>query len=130
MERRLIDPLPVSRDYRKLRVFVLADPLVTTIYRMTNGFPASERFGLQGQLRRSSLSVSTNIVEGCARRTMREYVNFLNIAAGSASETRYLAEISERFGFLPHADASELRSAYTKLCTQLEALIQSLSHEP
>jgi len=120
----------VSRDYRKLRVFVLADSLVTTIYRMTNEFPASERFGLQSQLRRSALSVSTNIVEGSARRSTGEYVNFLNIAAGSSSETRYLAEVSERFGFLTHAEATELRSAYTKICAQLEALIQSLSPEP
>jgi four helix bundle protein len=111
-------------------VFTLADSLVTTIYRVTNEFPSTERFGLQGQMRRSALSVSTNIVEGSARRSTREYVNFLNIAAGAAAETRYLAEVSERFGFLTQAEGAELNSAYTQLCAQLEALIQSLSPEP
>ena len=97
---------------------------------MTKEFPATERFGLQGQMRRSALSVPTNIVEGSARRTTREYVNFLNIAAGAAAETRYLSEVSERFGYLTPLESAELKSAYTQLCAQLEALIRSLSLEP
>ena len=86
----------MSRDHRKLHVFVLADSLVTRIYGVTINFPVAERFGLQSQMRRSALSVPTNIVEGSARRSTREYVNVLNIAAGAAAEVRYLAEVSER----------------------------------
>jgi four helix bundle protein len=120
----------MSRDYRKLRVFEIADGLVLRIYRVTNDFPKSERYGIQSQLRRSALSIPTNIVEGSARRSTREYVNFLNIAAGAAAETRYLTQVSERLGFLSPTDGAELSSAYTSVCAKLESLIQALSPKP
>jgi four helix bundle protein len=69
---------------------MLADQLVVEVYRISSEFPASERFGLQAQLRRAAVSVATNIVEGSARRTAREYANFLNIATASSAEAQYL----------------------------------------
>lgn len=120
----------MSRDHRKLRVFALADGLVTQIYTITQQFPAAERFGLQSQLRRAAVSAACNIVEGCARRSTSEYLNFLNIAAGSASEARYLAEISCRLGFLSKKESLSAIAPYTELAAGLEALIQSLSPEP
>jgi four helix bundle protein len=120
----------MSRDHRKLRVFVLADGLVTQIYTITQQFPAAERFGLQSQLRRAAVSAACNIVEGCARRGTNEYLNFLNIAAGSASEARYLVEISYRLGFMSEQERRATTARYTELAASLEALIQSLSHEP
>ena len=90
----------MSRDHRKLRVFVLADALVPRIYKSTNNFPVEERYGLQMQLRRAAVSAACNIIEGSARRGEKEYVNFLNIAAGSAAEARYLCELWLRLGFM------------------------------
>ena len=120
----------VSRDHRKLRVFALADDLVTRIYQGTQDFPAMERFGLQIQLRRAAVSVACNIVEGSARRTTNEYLHFLNIAAASASEVRYLVDVSCRLGFLTDASDDVLSAGYTELAACLNALMQSLRREP
>jgi four helix bundle protein len=99
----------MARDHRTLRVFELADSLVIDIYKATQAFPPEERYGLQSQIRRAAISTATNIVEGCARRGDREYVNFLNLAAGSAAEVRYLCDLARRLGFLarPRAEAFE-----------------------
>lgn len=120
----------MSRDHRKLRVFILADSLVAAVYLATNGFPATERFGLQIQVRRAAVSVAANIVEGSARRSTSEYVNFLNIAAGSAAEAQYLVDLSNRLGFLGDADGQELCTQYAELAAGLQALIRSLSPKP
>ena len=107
----------------------MADALVVDIYQGTKRFPPSERYGLQSQLRRAAVSAASNIVEGSARRTTREYVNFLNIAAGSAFEARYLVDLSSRLGFIPSPDAEPLIERYTDLGRTLLALIRSLEHE-
>ena len=120
----------MSRDHRKLRVFALADSLVTSIYQTTQDFPAAERFGLQAQLRRSAVSVACDIVEGSARRTTAEYANFVNVAAGSAAKARYLVDLSRRLGFLGRAEGERLESGYRELSAGLQALIRSLSLEP
>jgi four helix bundle protein len=119
----------MSRDYRKLRVFGIADALVTDIYRISSAFPPEERFGLQAQIRRAAVSSAVNIVEGSARRTTGEYVNLLSNAAGSAAETRYLLEISTRLRFLADIHTAPLIERYTALCAGLESLMQSYAPE-
>ena len=84
----------MSRDPTKLKVFKLADDLVPEVYRRTRGFPSEERYGLQSQIRRAGISVSTNLVEGCARRTTKDYLRFIEISLGSASEARYLLSLA------------------------------------
>jgi four helix bundle protein len=76
----------MSRDHRKLNVFHQADELILKVYAETTTFPSDERFGLCSQVRRASISVAANIVEGCARRTTKEYLHLVKIATGSAAE--------------------------------------------
>lgn len=77
-----------------------ADPVVKTIYRATLLFPYKYQSSIGDQLRRSSLSVILNIVEGGARKSAREKQQFLNISFGSLKETKYLVEFSYEFKLL------------------------------
>ncbi len=115
----------MARDHRKLRVFQLADRLVLDVYRASANFPIEERYGLQGNIRRASVSTAVNIVEGSARMYEAEYVNFLNITNSSSSETSYLSNVSGRLGFMPSQAAAALERDYEELCTGLNALINS-----
>jgi four helix bundle protein len=119
----------MSRDHRKLRVFVLADKLVLQVYKASAQFPVAERFGIQSQMRRSALSVASNIVEGSARRTQAEYAHFLNIAASSAAETEYLLDISKRLCFLSEEMGTGLEQEYQQLAGGLQALLNSMRPE-
>ena len=116
----------MSRDPRKLDVFQLADALVVRVYHATRSVPAEERYGIQRQMRRAAISVPCNIIEGCARRTEREYLHFVNIALGSAAETRYLLDLAARLGFIPISDASPLGLEYETLAKQLQKLLQAI----
>lgn len=119
----------MARDRRKLRVFHIADSLILDIYRETKNFPAEERYGLQSQNRRAAVSTATNIVEGSARKTDREYCNFLNIAPGSASETRYLVDLASRLGLISQRVAQALDPRCRELVGSLVRLVDSLSPE-
>ena len=115
----------MSRDFNKLKVFTLGDELVVEVYRLTRDFPADERFGLVSQLRRSSVSVPTNIVEGANRASTKEYLHFMSMALGSAAETRYLLGLACRLGFLKEATWSPLEPRFRELVRSLQKLIDA-----
>ena len=123
----------MSRDPGKLKVFALADEFVAEVYEATRSFPVAERFGLQAQLRRAAISIPTNIVEGCARRTQCDYVHFLTIALGSACETRYLLRLCRRLGLIedsPLGDrADHIARALQKLIEALQRPAQAASRK-
>jgi len=89
----------MARDHRKLRVFHAAHRLVISIYRETRDFPRDEWFGIRAQVRRAAVSISSNSVEGNARRGTPEYVNFLNVARASAAEAEYLLQLCSELGY-------------------------------
>jgi four helix bundle protein len=99
----------MARDHQQLEVFQLAHQLVLDVYRLTEGFPIEERYGILSQLRRAALSIPTNIAEGCARRGARDYARFVDIAVGSAAELRYLLDLSVDLGFLSSQKADGCR---------------------
>ena len=72
------------------------------------------------------MSVAVNIVEGSARRTLREYVNFINVAAASSAETAYLLSVAGRLGLLETTRASQLEDGYRELLKSLRAMLRGL----
>ena len=89
-----------SDNHRKLIVWQEAMNLVETIYRMTARFPGEQLYGLVAQLRRSAVSVPSNIAEGAGRNSRRELVQFVGIASGSLAELDTQLEIAARLGYI------------------------------
>ena len=120
----------MSRDFRRLHVFRMADELVIAVYRATAGLPLAERYGLQAQIRRAAVSVVANIVEGCQRPSTKDYLRFIAISLGSASETRYSLGIAARLGYLSNGDGVALDTGYGSLVRSLDRLVDSLQRLP
>lgn len=116
----------MSRDVRNLRVFHLADRLLFDVSALTASLPVEERFGLQSQLRRAALSIPVNIVEGSARRSLKEYVNFLNVATGSSAEVQYLLSVARRLELVPLEQGEAIEARCTELLKGLRALVREL----
>jgi|SRR5579862_3008256 len=105
-----------------LKVWQRSNALVLQVYRMTKSFPPEERYGLTSQIRRSSLSVPTNIAEGSKRLTNSEYARFLNIAEGLLAETEYLLMVSRDLGYLPASTTKPLLLESDEIAKMLHAL--------
>ena len=88
------------RDFKKYDIWKLSHQLTLTIYTISNSFPKDETYNLVSQIRRSALSIPTNIAEGCGRNSDKEFNQFLNIALGSATETEYLILLAKDLNYL------------------------------
>jgi four helix bundle protein len=92
------------RPHKKLEVWKKSIEFVTKIYKVTELFPDSEKFGLISQVRRSAISIPSNIAEGAGRASKKEFIQFLSIAQGSTSELETQLIIANNLGFLKQED--------------------------
>ena len=114
------------RDHTKLRAFELADSLALSVYQATQRFPREEQFGLTSQMRRAAVSTASNIVEGCARHSERDYIHFLDMAYGSCRELEYQVSLALRLQYLNDEIHSALANACQETSKVLNGLIRSL----
>jgi len=114
------------RDHTKLKAFKLADELALVVYRSTVRFPKAEQFGLTSQMRRAAVSVASNIVEGAARKSLADYLRFLDMSYGSARELQYQVSLSHRLGLLRAEDHERLKASCIETTKVIHGLITSL----
>jgi len=115
------------KSYEDLLVWQKSVDLVTEIYRVTSVFPRSETFGLTSQLRRSAVSIPSNIAEGQGRATKGEFIQFLGNARGSLFELRTQVLIAGKLSYLTGECAGELTMQADRVGQLLNGLIRSLS---
>jgi four helix bundle protein len=114
------------KDYKKLNVFQKTRHFNTQIYSITKTFPDSEKFGITSQIRRASISIATNIAEGCGRDNNKEFARFLYIAYASACEVECLLILSTDLKILDPESATELGATAEEIKKMLFAFIQKL----
>lgn len=96
----LIKPIRAMDNFRNLIVWKRAVDLAAQVYKKTVNFPKVELYGLTSQIRRSAVSISSNIAEGAGRRSKKEFANFLGISYGSACELETQLLIAKNLEFL------------------------------
>jgi four helix bundle protein len=116
----------VIKSFKELEVSQRAHTLVLQTYRVTDGFPDREKYGIVSQARRSAASIPANIAEGFGRRTTKELLQFLANANGSLEETRYFLILSRDLGYLKDQDFHEMDTPCSSVAQMIAALGRSL----
>ena len=113
-------------NFRDLRVWQLGMDLVEMIYRCTQAFPQQEMYGLISQMRRSAVSIPSNIAEGHTREHSKEYLYHLSVAQGSLAELQTQIEIARRLEYLSNDQAQQISEQALSLTRQLYSLRNAL----
>ena len=114
------------QDFKNLTVWQAARRLTRSLCQLTTDFPGSEEFGLKAQMRRASISICSNIAEGCGRRGDREFRRFLDVATGSACELECELILACDLAFIVEAVMEEALASLIEIKRMLSGLISSL----
>ena len=112
------------KSYRELNVWQKAMDFAVHVYKVQQGFPSEERYGLCDQLRRAVVSIPSNIAEGRGRETAKDFSHFLTLARGSLNEVSTQLELAARLGYLD--SGSGLYEESQEIRKMLNAMIQRL----
>lgn len=116
-----------SYGYRELIVWQKSMELAKHIYRVTQSFPNEEKFGLVSQMRRAAVSIPSNIAEGQARRTTREFIQFVSHAEGSLAELDTQLRLGVDLGLCANGEATEIGALIEEIRKMLNGLRRNLS---
>jgi len=114
------------KSHKDLDVWKRAVGLSAEVYQKTGLFPKSEIYGIINQMRRASVSIASNIAEGAARRTDKDFIHFLHMALGSASELDTQIEIVIKIGYADNVAMKELQNKVGVVAKMLYGLIRSV----
>ena len=116
-----------TNSYKDLIVWRKSIDLVTELYKLTKKFPKEEIYGLTSQMRRSAVSIPSNIAEGSNRGTKKDYVQFLRIAYGSGAELETQLVISKKIQETKSLDYKTVDLLLDEVMRMLNAMIRKLS---
>lgn len=116
----------MATSYRDLRVWQRSKSFAVSIYKATEEFPRDEHYGLVSQMRRSAVSIPSNIAEGFRRRTSKEKAQFLRVSFGSGAELETQLEISKDLGYLKENIYSDLIKELNEIMRMLNVLISKV----
>ncbi len=114
------------KDFRELNVWHKSHELTLEVYKVTCEFPNNEKYGLVSQIRRATVSIPTNIAEGCGRNSNPDFARFLEIAYGSASEVDYLLLLSKDLAIIDDRNYETMNSQLLEIKKMLSALIRKI----
>ena len=117
------------RAHKKLDVWKESIELATEIYRITEQFPKTEIYGLTSQMRRAVVSIPSNIAEGAARVSPKEFAQFLKVAGGSLGELDTQIEISRNLNYISDETKQDLDSRIGSISRKLAGLINKVKRE-
>lgn len=117
------------RTHKDLDAWKLSIEFVTEVYKITRAFPKEELFGLSIQLRRAAVSIPSNIAEGAARQTTKEFIQFLHVALGSQQEVDTQLLVAKNLGFIGIKEYEELIVRIDKIGKMLNGLIKYLKEK-
>ena len=116
----------MEKPHKRLKIWQLAMDIVEDVYKISGKFPSEENFGLVSQMRRSAVSIPSNIAEGAGRNTKKEFINFLQIAQGSLSELDTQMENALRLKLIDNKTWKGLDSKLLEEDKMLSGLINAL----
>ena len=116
----------MRKPHKRLDVWNKAIDLTIDIYKLSDGFPKAEIYGLTSQMRRAAVSVPSNTAEGAARQTRKEFINFLHMAQGSLSELDTQLVIACRLEYLSVESFEKIENAIETISKMITGLIKSL----
>ncbi|MBA4418810.1 MAG: four helix bundle protein [Syntrophus sp. (in: bacteria)] len=113
-------------SFKDLKIWQRGMELAKAVYEITSLFPSKETYGIVSQMRRSAVSVPSNIAEGFMRKGNREYAQFLYISLGSLAELETQVIISEQLGFIDNNKSGELQATISDISKMTMGLIKCL----
>ena len=117
----------MEKPHKKLNVWQQSMKVAQVVYKLTNTFPAEEKFGIVSQMRRAAISIPCNIAEGAARQGKKEFKNFLSVAQGSLSELDTQLDLALLLGYLDKENLEEIADPLLRTDKMLTGLIRKLT---
>lgn len=114
------------KSHKDLDVWRAAIDLARDVYEVTKAYPKEEQYGLVSQMRRSAVSIASNIAEGAARQGTKEFVHFLYVAVGSANELDTQLEISRAANVGKAMDLERVQAEVNRVVMMLRGLIRAM----